>query len=191
MAWAFLLVYVIFAVVALLALSRPLIEERSKLLAQGQRTDVLLASAFAVFLYPGTMLVCGFDHRFAWSPPVPGTLEVVALALFVVGYAFSLWAMRANPFFATVVRIQGERGHQVVDQGPYRLVRHPGYAGAVAAHLVLPVALGSLWGLLPAVIGSVLLAFRVVHEERVLERDLAGYREYKSRVQWRLVPGVW
>ena len=99
--------------------------------------------------------------------------------------------MRANPFFATVVRVQRERGHRVVDQGPYGMVRHPGYAGAIATHLALPVALGSLRGLLTAVAGCLLLALRAVREERVLARELGGYREYMSRVRYRLVPGVW
>ena len=108
-----------------------------------------------------------------------------------MGYAFSLWAMRVNPFFATVVRIQSERGHRVVDQGPYRWVRHPGYAGAVVAHLALPVALGSLWGLAPAVLGCLFLLARIQAEERTLRSGLTGYPEYASRVRWRLVPGVW
>ena len=99
--------------------------------------------------------------------------------------------MRANPFFSTVVRIQSERGHRLVDQGPYQWVRHPGYAGAVVAHLALPISLGSLWGLAPAALGCLLLAFRIVHEERTLRSGLAGYPEYVLRVRWRMVPGAW
>ena len=191
MAWAFLLVFTGFALVALLVLSSSLLAERSRLLAQGERGDVLLSIAFALLLYPGTLMACGFDRRFGVSMAVPVWVEIPALGLFVAGYAFSLWAMQANPFFATVVRIQSERGHQVVERGPYAWVRHPGYAGAIFAHLFLPLSLGTLWGLAPAVLGCLLLAARAVREERTLRSGLAGYSEYASRVRWRLVPGVW
>ncbi len=191
MAWAFVLVFAGFCVVALLMLSPALLRERSRLLAQGERADVLVSIAFALLLYPGTLVACGLDRRLGWSARVPIPVQASSLALFAVGYAFALWAMRANPFFATVVRIQSERGHRVVDQGPYRWVRHPGYAGAVFAHLALPVSLGSLWGLVPAVLGCALLALRSVWEEGTLRKGLAGYPEYMARVRWRLVPGVW
>ena len=191
MAWACLLVYAAFAVLSFLVLSRALLEERSKLLAGGERFDALLATSFAVLLYPGTLIICGLDNRFAWSPPLSAVAQALALVCFAAGYAFAFWAVYANPFFSTVVRIQGERGHRLVDQGPYRFVRHPGYAGTVAAHLVLPIALGSLWGLVPAVLGSLLLAARILNEERALEGKLEGYPAYRLRVRWRLVPGVW
>jgi protein-S-isoprenylcysteine O-methyltransferase Ste14 len=118
-------------------------------------------------------------------------VQSAALGVFAAGDAFSLRAMRENSFFSTVVRIQVERGHRLVDRGPYRWVRHPGYAGAVLAHLALRLALGSLWGLAPAALGCVAVALRVVAEERVLRRGLAGYAEYALRVRWRLLPGVW
>lgn len=191
MAWLFLLTFLAFSAFALVVLDPALVRERGRLLADADRTDAALSSAFALLLYPGIMVVCGLDRRFGWSPSPPALLAPAALGVFVLGYSFSLRAMRANPFFATAVRIQKERGHVVVDRGPYRCVRHPGYAGVIAAHLALPFALGSLWGLVPAVAGSLLLAARAVHEERVLERDLAGYPKYMRDVPWRLVPGVW
>jgi len=191
MAWAFMGVWLAFSALGFLVLSRALIVERGRLVAGGERSDLLLASSFAVLLYPGTLITCGLDTRFAWSPPLPEIAQLLALGLFAVGYAFAFWAMYVNPFFSTVVRIQAERGHRLVDQGPYRFVRHPGYAGAMAAHLVLPIALDSLWGLVPAVLGSVLLAARSVREERTLERELAGYSAYILRVRWRLLPGIW
>jgi protein-S-isoprenylcysteine O-methyltransferase Ste14 len=191
MAWAFLLVFSAFALVALLVLSNSLLAERSRLLAQGEPGDVLLSIAFGLLLYPGTLIACGLDHRFGASRAVPAWVQVSALGVFVAGYAFSLSAMRANPFFATVVRIQSERGHRVVERGPYAWVRHPGYAGAMLAHLALPLSLGTLWGCAPAVLGCLLLAARIVREEQTLRRGLTGYTEYASRVRWRLLPGVW
>jgi protein-S-isoprenylcysteine O-methyltransferase Ste14 len=142
-------------------------------------------------LYPATFVVCGLDARFGCSPPIRLWIEGLALMLFSAGYGFALWATYSNPFFSTFVRIQRERGHHVIDRGPYAFVRHPGYAGAVVAHLVLPIALGSLLGLVPAVLGVVLIALRAVAEERTLALRLPGYREYAGRVRWRFVPGVW
>ena len=191
MAWAFLALFVGFAVVSLLILSRSLIVERSHLLARGERSDVRISVAFALLLYPGTMLACGLDRRFGWSPPLPALVEALALGVFLAGYVFALQAMRANPFFSAAVRIQSDRGHRLVDRGPYRLVRHPGYAGTLAAHLAIPIGLGSLWGLVPAILGSVLVAVRILGEERTLRDGLPGYPEYAARVRWRLVPGVW
>jgi protein-S-isoprenylcysteine O-methyltransferase Ste14 len=89
------------------------------------------------------------------------------------------------------VRIQRERGHHVIDRGPYAWVRHPGYAGALLAHLALPLALGAPRALLPAALGTLLMSLRAVYEERRLARELPGYAEYAARVRHRLVPGVW
>jgi protein-S-isoprenylcysteine O-methyltransferase Ste14 len=191
MGWAVLLVYAAFAAMGFFVAKPSLILERSKLLAGGEPSERVLAVAFAFFLYPGTLITCGLDLRCAWSPPLPAPARGVALALFAAGYGFALWAMRVNPFFATVVRIQSERGHRLVDRGPYRLVRHPGYAGTIAAHLALCIALGSLWALVPTALGSLLLAARAVREERTLEGGLAGYADYVRRIRWRLLPGVW
>jgi protein-S-isoprenylcysteine O-methyltransferase Ste14 len=191
MAWAFLLGFAAMGVAGLLTASPALIAERSRLLAGTQRGDVMLSIAFTLLLYPGTLLACGFDRRFGASPSMPFALELAALVVVFAGYAFTFWAMSVNEFFSAAVRIQSERGHRVVDRGPYGFVRHPGYAGAVVAHLALPLALGSLWGLVPAALGCAGVALRVVGEERTLRAGLAGYAEYAARVRYRLVPGVW
>lgn len=191
MAWVFLVFYSVLAVLSLAILDPALIAERSRVPPDVRRWDAVLAPVLFVFLFPGIMVVSGLDVRFGWSPRLSTGLEVAAMALFVAGYAFAWWAIRVNRFFAAFVRIQRERGHHVVDRGPYALVRHPGYAGTMLAHLALPIALGSLWGLLPAAAGTLLLALRAAWEDRTLADELAGYREYSERVRWRLVPGVW
>jgi protein-S-isoprenylcysteine O-methyltransferase Ste14 len=126
--------------------------------------------------------VAGRPRRRWWS----GT----AFLVFAAGYAFALWAAHTNPFFSAAVRIQTERGHHVIDRGPYAWVRHPGYAGPIASHLALPLALGSPRGLLPAALGAALLTLRALHEERRLLRELPGYADYAARVRYRLVPGL-
>ncbi len=192
MAWAVIALWLAFAVVGFVVLSPELIAERSRIVPAGaEPSDVVVAGLGGLFLFPASLVVCGLDARNAWSPALPGVLRDAALAVFAGGYAFTLWGARANPFASTVVRVQRERGHRVIDAGPYAFVRHPLYAGALVAHLALPVALGSLWGIAPAACGAALFVLRTILEERTLAAKLEGYPAYMLRVRWRLVPGVW
>jgi len=191
MAWAVLACYVAFSIAGFAVLPPELIAERSAVPAGTSRTDRLIAGSATLFLLPLSMIVCGLDSRLQWSPTIPMWIRVVCLGGFALGYSLSLWAAATNPFFSAFVRVQRERGHRVVAEGPYATVRHPGYAGPIAGHFLLPIALGSLWGLVPAVIGSFLLALRIPFEERVLLDELPGYSSYAQRVRWRLIPGLW
>jgi protein-S-isoprenylcysteine O-methyltransferase Ste14 len=191
MAWAFLAWYALYSLAGLVLLPRALIEERSRMPADRARGDLVRAGLALLFLFPLTLGASGLDVRFATSPPLPAAVRATGCAVFVLGYALALWAASVNPFFSAVVSVQRERGHHVVDRGPYAFVRHPGYAGPMLAHLGLPLALGSLLGLAPAVLGCGLLALRALHEERRLLRELAGYAEYADRVRFRVLPRVW
>jgi protein-S-isoprenylcysteine O-methyltransferase Ste14 len=99
--------------------------------------------------------------------------------------------MASNRFFATTVRIQQERGHQVVATGPYRYVRHPGYAGSILYTLAIPIVLGSWWTFIPAALTVVLLVLRTGLEDRTLQADLPDYKNYSKRTSYRLFPGLW
>ena len=158
MAWAFLAWYALYSLAGFALLPRGLIEERSRIPADSERGDLVRAGLALLFLFPVTLAASGLDVRFSASPVLPPALRAAACGVFVVGYAFALWAAHVNPFFSAVVRIQRERGHHVVERGPYALVRHPGYAGPMLAHLALPLALGSLLELVPAVLGCGFLA---------------------------------
>lgn len=190
-AWVVLFFYTAFSVAGFLVLPADLIAERSRFPAGSKSGELLIAGLAFLFLLPVSFVVCGLDTRFHWSPSISAGARIVALGIFALGYGVSLWAARSNPFFSAVVRVQRERGHRVVTTGPYAFVRHPGYAGPMLGHLVLPIALGSLWGLVPALLGCSFLALRILYEERVLRRELAGYSEYARRVRWRLIPRVW
>ena len=89
------------------------------------------------------------------------------------------------------MRIQKERGQTVIDTGPYALVRHPMYLGALLLFAGIPLALGSFWALVPAAVAAVVVLIRTVMEDRTLHEELPGYREYANRVRRRLIPGVW
>jgi protein-S-isoprenylcysteine O-methyltransferase Ste14 len=118
-------------------------------------------------------------------------VQTVALVLFAASWALVDWAMVANRFFSSVVRIQVERGHHVVTTGPYRYVRHPGYAGGMVGLVLGPVALGSWWALVPLVPILIYVFWRTAEEDRFLRRELSGYAAYMERVRYRLIPGVW
>ena len=96
-----------------------------------------------------------------------------------------------NRFFSSMVRIQTERGHQVISTGPYRWIRHPGYTGALLLYLATPIFLDSRWAFLPALFLTIVLLIRTNLEDKVLQNELEGYREYAKRVRYRLLPGVW
>jgi protein-S-isoprenylcysteine O-methyltransferase Ste14 len=136
--------------------------------------------------------IAGLDRgRFHWSDTVPVWLKIVALLLFVNGCATVLWAMQANRFFSSVVRLQTDRGHRLVDDGPYGFVRHPGYAGGIMLCLASGVALGSWLATAVGMLAVPLLLWRTIGEDRFLCANLAGYRDYAERVRFRLVPGLW
>jgi len=100
-------------------------------------------------------------------------------------------AMVVNPFFSSHVRIQSDRGHSVVGAGPYRFIRHPGYAGAAVVNCLMPFALGSWLAVLPGTGAATLLVWRTAREDRFLTRELPGYAQYAKRVRYRLIPAVW
>jgi len=138
------------------------------------------------------LVVAGFDAgRFGWSPDVPPAARAAALGCYVFGFTLSLWAILANRFFSSVVRVQHERGHHVVREGPYRFVRHPGYLGMLIAIVSESIVFGSMWSLVPTVAFAVVLVARTALEDRMLRNELAGYDDYARSVTYRFAPGIW
>ena len=152
--------------------------------------DKVLAPLMAVSLVFPMVIVAGLDHRYHWSPEFPLWLIVVGFILILFGYAFASWALAENRFFSGVVRIQTDRGHVVCDSGPYKFVRHPGYAGNILPLFGIVLGLGSIWTLIPAVVALIITVIRTKLEDRVLHEELQGYREYAKRVRFRLIPGI-
>ena len=137
------------------------------------------------------VLVAGLDHRFGWPPAVSSPLQLVGLALVMAGYILGVWAMLVNPFFSSFVRIQSERGHQVIARGPYAVVRHPAYSGGILAALATPIMLDAVWALLPGTLIAMALVLRTYLEDQLLQDRLPGYREYASSVRARMITGGW
>ena len=196
--WPMMWVYVLSFAAALalfgglLARRHPeVIAARASTKSDAQGWDKALVAAVLLLGSPVALVVTGLDERFGWSPDLALPLQIGALASGILAYGFIAWAMASNTHFEGHVRIQTNRHHQVQSGGPYALVRHPGYVGMLINFLALPVALDSLYGLVPAGLGGLLLIVRTALEDRFLRRELDGYEEYAQRVRWRLVPGVW
>lgn len=153
--------------------------------------DKVLAPLMALSISFPLLIVAGLDHRFGWSPPFPLWLNLLGFAIIGMGYFIGAWALAENRYFSGVVRIQTERGHAVCESGPYRIVRHPGYAGNLLALPGIVLALSSLWTLIPAAVALIIVVMRTRLEDQVLQEELPGYREYAGRVRFRLVPGVY
>jgi protein-S-isoprenylcysteine O-methyltransferase Ste14 len=182
------------------ALSRGLAARRHPdLLAERARyTQHADAKAWDKFLSPlvglggGLIpLTAGLEARFSPGIVFDPLLKTLALALILGGYTLASYALVENRFFSGMVRIQSERGHRVVSSGPYRWMRHPGYSGALLAYLATPIFLDSLWAFLPVILLTMALSIRTSLEDRTLQSELEGYREYASRVRYRLIPGIW
>jgi len=153
--------------------------------------DKVLAPLMAVSVVFPMVIVAGLDHRFNWSPEFPLWLSVVGFSFIAFGYTFAAWALAENRFFSSVVRIQTDRGHLVCDTGPYRFVRHPGYAGSMLPLFGIVLALGSVWTLIPAVVATIIGVIRTALEDQTLQEELPGYRDYAQRVRYRLIPGIY
>jgi protein-S-isoprenylcysteine O-methyltransferase Ste14 len=136
-------------------------------------------------------IVAGLDQRYGWTGGLPVAAQMAALAACALGYALVVWATASNPFFSQIVRIQSERGHAVVTGGPYRIVRHPAYAGAIVYELAVPVLLASWWAMVASGLNAILLILRTALEDRSLQAELAGYVDYARQVRHRLLPGIW
>ena len=192
MGWAYMAILIASTVVLLAFGDREMLLVRAGKEKGAKTWDQILAKVSFLLFWPISTVVAGLDYgRLHLSPSIPIPVRLMAMFVFAFGLAFSVWAMIVNKFFVKFVHIQTDREHAVITNGPYACVRHPGYAGSLLSFISLPVALGSLWALLPASLGLSLWVVRTYLEDRTLHKELDGYSQYASRVRWRLVPGIW
>jgi len=147
-----------------------------------------LIQAVAALTFIGFLVVPPLDHRFAWSP-VPLAVEIAGDVLVALGFFAVYLVFKENSFTAATIEVA--TGQQVIATGPYAIVRHPMYAGALVMLCGTPLALGSGWGLLLMVPMTLVIILRLLDEERFLAKHLTGYMEYCQRVRYRLVPYIW
>jgi protein-S-isoprenylcysteine O-methyltransferase Ste14 len=194
-AWAFATLSILgFVLSRILAARRhpDIIAERAKFMkhenakAWDKRLVPLMTLAGTLVL-----VIAGLDELLGWSPSFGIPLKTLSLGILLAGYALGSYALIENRFFSGMVRIQTDRGHQVVSTGPYRWIRHPGYAGGVLTYLATPLLLDSSWSMGPALLTAILLLIRTHLEDATLQRELQDYREYTRSVRFRILPGVW
>lgn len=184
--WAVLVTLAVFCLTLAAFLDRDLIRERT---APGAGERDRLTRPLGTALLFAHWLLAGLDARFGWSA-VPFGLQVAGAAGYAVSLVLMAWTVRVNRFYSSAVRVQAERGHEVVDAGPYRLVRHPGYAFTLAGALAAGLALGSWVAFVPLAGCVALFIRRTLIEDAMLRRELPGYAAYAGRVRSRLVAGV-
>lgn len=192
-AWAYLvlyLAYLAFNAIVLLGKHKELVEERSRIGEGAKSWDKVIGIITAVGGI-SMLLLAGLDERLGWAGFLPLGVQITGLLLLGASYPLFTWAMVSNKYFSTIVRIQSDRGHVVQSGGPYRYVRHPGYLSLLISYLMIPVALGSQWAEIPALLLVINLLVRTTLEDRTLQNELEGYKEYTSRVRFRLIPGIW
>jgi protein-S-isoprenylcysteine O-methyltransferase Ste14 len=159
--------------------------------ADAKKWDKFLMPIVALISPAAYFITAGLDKRFGWSSPVPVWLYITAFIFTLIFYAFSTWALATNRFFSAVVRIQTDRGHTVVDTGPYRYIRHPGYLAGIMVGLFFPFMLGSWWAFIPVGIMVIFIIIRTALEDNMLKNELPGYFEYTQKTRYRLLPGIW
>jgi protein-S-isoprenylcysteine O-methyltransferase Ste14 len=149
-----------------------------------QQAIVVVASLITLL----AVVFPGLDRRFGWSN-LPSAVVIAADGILLLGYGLFFLVLRENSYASRTVQVMA--GQRVVTSGPYRVVRYPVYLTVMVMYIASPLALGSVWALLPALLLPIFLVARIRNEERLLTDDLPGYREYQSTTEYRLVPGIW
>ena len=157
----------------------------------GKSWDKVLVGITVLLGPMAVWITAGLDDRFHWSSGISTWAFSGGVAAAVLAAALIAWAMRSNKFFSSVVRIQKDRGHTVIDGGPYRFIRHPGYAGMAIYLLATPLILGSYWALAPAAATVSVTVLRTAMEDSTLHHELDGYADYARKVRHRLLPAIW
>jgi len=196
-AWVLIGLWMTFFIALTILLLRrdpALLVERMKAspVQKGQKgwDKVIMSLMFIVAI--GYYIIPGFDViRFGWSHRFPEWLEITAMAVHIPCFLFLGWVMHANTYLSPVVKIDHEREHQVITDGPYAIVRHPMYSAVIILVIAFPTALGSRFGLIPALLIVLLLVIRTIYEDHTLHTELPGYPEYACVTRYRLIPGVW
>lgn len=188
-AWIYLgiiFIPMIFIVIYLIRNDPALMERRFRMREKTKEQWTIVRISWIFFA--AAFILPGFDVRFGWSQ-VPVTMVIAADLLVFLGYMIFFRVLRENSYLSRIVEVMPEQ--KVISSGPYAFVRHPMYLGTILMYVFSPLALGSFWALIPAVMIIPVLVARSVNEEKLLVKDLPGYEEYMQKVKYRLFPGIW
>jgi protein-S-isoprenylcysteine O-methyltransferase Ste14 len=187
--WLYLGTMFVLMICALIYLKKrdpELLAKRMNIHAKQKEQKLVVKLALLLFLF--AFVIPGLDFRFGWSQ-VPLEVVIAATLVFVLSYIMFIVVMVQNSYASRVIEIQ--KGQKLIDTGLYSLVRHPMYLAATIMYFASMLVLGSYYALIPMIFFPVLLAYRIIHEEELLVKELPGYREYTKKVKYRLIPFVW
>jgi protein-S-isoprenylcysteine O-methyltransferase Ste14 len=189
--WGYFLLWIYVYLFGNVIIPSELVQERSKFNAGKQKWDYVLLAFYTpvALLIPFIAALDG--GRYHWTDNFPLWVNALAFIVIFLGLSLFILSLWKNRFFSTAVRIQKERGHYVIDKGPYVFIRHPGYAGQIISLLAIGFALNSLWALIPAGLCTIAFIIRTYLEDNTLQKELPGYVEYTARVRYRLIPRIW
>lgn len=188
-AWVYMGVLItpmFFAMIYLIKNNPELLERRMRLKEKRSEQRLIVKVSLVFFLL--AFILPGFDRRFGWSD-VPMGLVIASDLCILIGYLIIFRVMQINTFASRVIEVVSEQ--KVIDTDLYSIVRHPMYVGAILLYVASPLALGSYWAVLPAIVIIPIIVARIKDEEAALDKDLAGYLEYKQRTKYRLIPFIW
>ena len=188
-AWVYMGVLItpmFFAMIYLIKKDPELLERRMRLKEKRSEQRLIVKVSLVFFLL--AFILPGFDKRFSWSD-VPIGLVIASDICILIGYLIIFRVMQINTFASRVIEVANEQ--KVIDTDLYSIVRHPMYVGAILLYVASPLALGSYWAVLPAIVIIPIIVARIKDEEAALDKDLAGYLEYKQRTKYRLIPFIW
>jgi protein-S-isoprenylcysteine O-methyltransferase Ste14 len=192
-AWIFILLYfsIVSGVLLWLKKKSPgLLKERTAPKKDSKGWDKIIISAYTLLIV-ALLIVTGLDaKRFGWSD-VPLLIKVLGFLGYLPAIGFAFWAMLENAYASNVVRIQEDRGHEVCTSGPYRFMRHPMYVGVIFGVIFIPLSLGSYYALILSGLAIILFIIRTALEDKTLQEELPGYKDYTQKVRYRLFPGIW
>lgn len=185
----FLSVYIVYSTVWLMKNNPELLKERLRT-KNTQKWDKIILFLFGI-CFVALFVMPGLDFRYQWTRHIPLIVKVFAFTGLFISFTIIFLVTKENTYASKSIKIQKEREHKVITTGPYRYVRHPLYAGGMILLICIPLALGSLYSLIPGVLCMILFIFRTYLEDTMLHEMLPGYREYAQKTRYRLVPGIW
>jgi len=188
-AWVYcgiLLIPMFFVFIYLLRNSPELLERRMR--TRERETPQRLFVKLSILVFILAFIIPGLDYRFNWSH-VPLAVVIIADVIILGGYFLFFLVLRENEYASRIVEV--EKGQKVISTGPYAVVRHPMYVAVLLMYLSSPIALGSLWAIIAFIPLPALMIYRTLNEEKVLAKELPGYKDYTQKVKYRLIPFVW
>ena len=189
--WVYFLLYVCRILFSRLIIPSELFVERNNPGPGIKKWDYVLRLFFGPLTYIIPLVAVLDGGRYHWTGDFPLGVNVLAFIIIFLGYLLTSLSLWKNRFFSTSVRIQKERGHYVIDKGPYAFIRHPGYAGRILSSFGIPFAMNSLWALIPVGLLTIAFMIRTYLEDAALQKELPGYLDYATRVKYRLIPRIW